>query len=70
MARSAKKGGWPEKNPETGAFGEMDTPLSTTAAGPDPRPGYNATVPTGINPSNPMGFSGLEGGKGRKKGRK
>lgn len=69
MARKTRKGGWPEKNPETGAFGALTTPLSTTEPGGDPRPGYQQTVPENASPGNPVGYSGLEGksGKGRKR---
>jgi hypothetical protein len=62
----AKKGGWPEKNPETSAFSALTTPLSTTAAAADPQPGYNATVPENAEPGNPVGYSGLERGKKKK----
>jgi hypothetical protein len=54
---------WPEKNPETKAFPVMTTPLSTTAAAPDPRPGFETTVPDNADPSNPVGYSGMERGK-------
>ena len=64
MAKS-RKGGWPEKNPETGAFGQMTTPFSTTEPGGDPRPGYERTVPEDADPGNPVGYSGLERGKKR-----
>jgi len=67
MAKSARKGGWPEKNPETSAFGGLTTPLSTTAASGDPRPGFNSTVPDNASPNNPVGYSGLERGKKGKK---
>jgi hypothetical protein len=63
----AKKGGWPEKNPETSRFSGMTTPLSTTAAAADPRPGINDIVPDGASPSNPVGYTGMSSGK---KGRK
>lgn len=62
-------GKWPEKNPESKYFPMMDTPLSTTAASKDPRPGVNEIVPESSMPSNPMGFSSMGEGKG-KKGRK
>lgn len=61
----AKKGGWPEKNPETSAYDKLTTPLSTTAAAADPRPGTNDIVPDGT-PGNPVGYSGMEGGRKKK----
>lgn len=64
MARGASK--WPEKNPESKAFPGMATPLSTTAPGGDPRPGYEQTVPENAEPGNPVGYTGLERGKKRK----
>lgn len=62
---------WPDKNPESGNFSLLATPLSTNVPGPDPQPGINTSVQVDkANPSNPMGFSGMEGGRGKKKGRK
>jgi hypothetical protein len=63
----AKKSSWPEKNPETSAYGTETTPLSTTAPGGDPRPGVNDIVPAS-DPANPVGYTGMErGGKRRKR---
>jgi hypothetical protein len=67
MAKS-RKGGWPEKNPETSSFPALTTPLSTTAAPAEPGPGVYDIVPDNASPGNPVGYSGMEGGK--KKGRK
>jgi hypothetical protein len=67
MAKS-RKSGWPEKNPETGAFPALTTPLSTTEPSGDPRPGFNKTVPDNAEPGNPVGYSGME--RGGRKGRK
>ena len=58
---------WPEKNPEDGAFSSLTTPLSVTAPGPDPRPGYEKTVNENEVAPNTIGYTGMEGGKGRKK---
>ena len=68
MAIGARKGGWPEKNPETNYFGGMATPLSTTAPGGDPRPGINENVPDNSDPGNPVGYSCVSrsGKKGKK----
>jgi hypothetical protein len=62
-------GKWPEKNPESKYFPMLDSPLSTTAASKDPRPGIHENVPDDASPSNPMGFNSMGEGKG-KKGRK
>ena len=58
---------WPEKNPETKRYSLLDTPLSTDAAGPDPRPGNNPIIPDDAMPPNPVGYAGMDHGKGKKK---
>jgi len=62
----ARKGGWPEKNPETSAYPMLTTPLSTTAPAGDPQPGINNAVPNDPSPSNPVGYSNVTSG-GKKK---
>lgn len=61
---------WPEKNPETSNFPAMTTPLSTDAPGPDARPGINRTVPDNPDPSNPVGYTGMERNTKKGRGRK
>jgi hypothetical protein len=64
-------GKWPIKNPETGMFPMMTTPLSTNAASADSNIGAvgQGGFPDSPTAANPMGFTAVGEGKS-KKGRK
>lgn len=69
MAKSARKGGWPEKNPESGRWPMLTTPMSTDGGAGEPGPSGHVTVPDNADPGNPVGYS-MGGSSKKGKGRK